>query len=631
MKYFLSCIAVTVLCLCSQSTYSQPIDSLLQIVATAGTEQEIDEALRQIDQQTSDLSHQEKIDLYENLLTTPVAEQPIVKYYLYRRLSNSAWRVNKLDNAVAYGQNMLNNAEQNSENQINAHAILAHKFFYHNQIDSTLFHANAVEKLAVDLESDQVWKAYERKAWVYETMGEEERFLEQFDKLISFFKQHPEHSQKGFILYRIANYFYQSEDWEAFDKYSTDFFTYYSEKTPIIPKGHVPINQMLLQGEPETVIANLITAKSYKKDELISLVSITHNLARAYGNFGRPTKGINELLEIISIHKDAMQVKDLASSYLLLSRLYEQAGNYSAANQNLNQFLSTYDTYQSALRAKDFAKMEVEYDTARKENELALSNMELTKVKRERLALILGLVCLVGISALLYRLIRLRKRANKVLAQKSEIIANALQEKEVLLREIHHRVKNNLQVVSSLLSLQSRGLSDETAKTAMTESRNRVQSMALIHQNLYQDQDLMGVNTADYIEKLTTNLVQNYSLKQVDVETDIDNLSLDVDIMIPLGLILNELITNSLKYAFDDHEKGKIEVRLKQHATGLQLQVIDNGKGLPEGFENNKQNSMGFRLIDAFTRKLKATMEVLNPEIGTGIQISIPQAEVAAA
>ncbi|MBC7874400.1 MAG: sensor histidine kinase, partial [Ferruginibacter sp.] len=204
------------------------------------------------------------------------------------------------------------------------------------------------------------------------------------------------------------------------------------------------------------------------------------------------------------------------------------------------------------------------------------------------------------------------------------IIETALKEKETLLREIHHRVKNNLQIISGLLNLQSRQIENPEAQEAVREGRNRVKSMALIHQKLYQQDNLTGVSMKEYLEDLVSSIQQTFKDKQTTITATIEcgNLNLDVDTAIPLGLIINELITNCYKYAFTGRNNGHIVIRLDEHATKLLLEVRDNGIGLPEGFDMNTSRSFGMKLIQSLSAKLEATREALTDN-GTVFKLSI--------
>ncbi|MCB0602478.1 MAG: sensor histidine kinase, partial [Saprospiraceae bacterium] len=186
------------------------------------------------------------------------------------------------------------------------------------------------------------------------------------------------------------------------------------------------------------------------------------------------------------------------------------------------------------------------------------------------------------------------------------------------------RVKNNLQVISSLLALQSEHVDDNIALSALREGQDRVQSMALIHQNLYQDHNLTGVSVRDYFIKLIRNLFDSYNIHkdQVKLELNIDPLNLDVDTVVPIGLIVNELVSNSLKYAFPDHRKGTIRVDLTEADNALLLIIKDDGVGMPAGSEENLGQSFGYRLVKIFTRQLKGKMSISGNQ-GTQVTIDI--------
>jgi two-component sensor histidine kinase len=258
-----------------------------------------------------------------------------------------------------------------------------------------------------------------------------------------------------------------------------------------------------------------------------------------------------------------------------------------------------------------------------KENQV--KELSIKEKKRTNWLFALGFAIALIITASVFVLYRNKQKAGRLLEAKNAIISKSLEEKEVLLKEIHHRVKNNLQVVSSLLNLQSRSISDSKALAAIKEGRDRVKSMALIHQNLYNDDNLMGVDVKDYIEKLTQSLFTSYNIQndKIQLQTDIDNLNLDVDTIVPIGLILTELISNALKYAFDETQiEGSLQVKLKQENGNLLLRVKDNGKGLPLNWSHENTSSMGYQLIRSFAAKMKALLTVTGTN-GTDVQMVI--------
>jgi PAS domain S-box-containing protein len=205
-----------------------------------------------------------------------------------------------------------------------------------------------------------------------------------------------------------------------------------------------------------------------------------------------------------------------------------------------------------------------------------------------------------------------------------EKIRASLREKEVLLQEIHHRVKNNLQVVSSLLSLQSRGVLDEETRQKFKESQNRVHSMALIHEQLYQSPSLSQINYPQYIRQLAAHLFRSYrvSSSRIELQTNIDDLELSVDIAVPCGLIINELVSNSLKYGFPNGRAGVIRIELRrQPESRTMLTVADDGVGIPEevGFWNT--HTLGLRLVGTLVKQLEGSVEV-DRSGGTSVRVT---------
>jgi len=199
-------------------------------------------------------------------------------------------------------------------------------------------------------------------------------------------------------------------------------------------------------------------------------------------------------------------------------------------------------------------------------------------------------------------------------------LRSALQEKETLLREIHHRVKNNLAVVSGLLYLESTHVKDAQAVRMLEESQHRVRSMAMVHEKLYASGNLAAVNAREYFESLLDYLLQSYSTRsrQVSVAARIDEASLDVETAVPCGLIFTELVTNSLKHAFPDGRSGSIAVEMSTGTGGHQvLTVRDDGVGLPLGLNIMHAPSLGWRLVRSLSRQLGAGLEVRDGRPGT--------------
>ena len=197
--------------------------------------------------------------------------------------------------------------------------------------------------------------------------------------------------------------------------------------------------------------------------------------------------------------------------------------------------------------------------------------------------------------------------------QVGEKIQQSLVEKEVMLKEIHHRVKNNLQIISSLLNLQSYHISDKQFVDAFNDSKNRVKSMALVHERMYETKDFTKINFGDYIKSLARDLFKTYNTtNDISLDVNVDHDSFNIDTAIPCGLILNELISNSLKYAFPDGRKGKIQINV--HANGdncTELFFSDDGIGIPEKINVKEVDTLGLKLIHILIDQLDGSSELI--------------------
>jgi len=203
-----------------------------------------------------------------------------------------------------------------------------------------------------------------------------------------------------------------------------------------------------------------------------------------------------------------------------------------------------------------------------------------------------------------------------------EQVRASLAEKEVLLKEIHHRVKNNLQVISSLLNLQSDTVQDEESLEVLRESQNRIRSMAFVHENLYQSEDLARIDFGRYIRNLSSYLFSSYSVNPslIRLRLDVADVYLGVDTVIPCGLIVNELISNSLKHAFPEGREGEIHVDLRMEDGQVVLVVGDDGVGLPEGLNLQRTETLGLQLVDTLIGQLEGSIELDNSK-GTTFRI----------
>lgn len=208
-----------------------------------------------------------------------------------------------------------------------------------------------------------------------------------------------------------------------------------------------------------------------------------------------------------------------------------------------------------------------------------------------------------------------------------EQLKSSLHEKDILIKEVHHRVKNNLQIIVSLLYLQARKTDDHVSEAALIDSQTRIKSMALIHEKLYQSDSLSSIDFQGYLQNLIANLMITYGIdpKRVRIDLSIQPLPLTINTAIPLGLIMNELISNSLKYAFPDGQTGKLSIRGDVNGDTMVVNVRDNGKGIPESLDWKHAESLGLHLVQMLTRQLKGTIELSGQE-GAEFTLTIPVA-----
>jgi PAS domain S-box-containing protein len=205
-----------------------------------------------------------------------------------------------------------------------------------------------------------------------------------------------------------------------------------------------------------------------------------------------------------------------------------------------------------------------------------------------------------------------------------DALINSLKEKEILLKEIHHRVKNNLQVISSILNLQTSYVQDSKTLQILQESQNRIKSMSFIHENLYQASNFSRIDFSAYINNLSKNLLYSYQISNahIDLILDLDKVFLDIDTAIPCGLILNELITNAIKYGFKDRNNGKLEICVKEKNKNIKIVIADDGIGLPENFNMNETNTLGLQLVNALAEQIESKLHYETSKNGTKFIIS---------
>ena len=328
----------------------------------------------------------------------------------------------------------------------------------------------------------------------------------------------------------------------------------------------------------------------------------------------------------------------VAAFYKLIADAYVIKNDYSSAYRYNNLHRSLKDSLLNEENIRQINEMNALYEKGKQEQQIGdlTDKVSTTEEKAQKNLLqrnlfLLSTVFLLLLAGIAFYAYNIFKRKNALLAKNKLEIEKSLKEKEVLMREIHHRVKNNLQVVTSLLNLQSHYISDEKAYSAVQAGRNRVQSMALIHQFLYRDaSNLTSLKIKDYISELLTYIEDSNEKDgtKILLQQQVDDVQLDIDTVVPLGLIINELVTNAYKYAFVGKPGGTIRLSFT-HQSGSHsylLRVADDGIGLQPELTQRKSPSFGYRMIRAFTEKLEGKIDI-DVQNGTIVSILIPDTQ----
>ncbi|MBV4355893.1 tetratricopeptide repeat-containing sensor histidine kinase [Pinibacter aurantiacus] len=310
------------------------------------------------------------------------------------------------------------------------------------------------------------------------------------------------------------------------------------------------------------------------------------------------------------------------STYRSLIAADSALGDNASGMYHYKKYTELLDSNFRVTKVRQAEELQVMYETHEKENQIALLNKQAKQTLLVKNLTLGGIAAVIIIAVLLYRQSGNRKKNNAVITHKNEQLQQLVNDKEWLLREIHHRVKNNLQIIMSLLNSQSVYINNDAALTAIHDSQRRVHTISLIHQKLYQSENVSSIAMPQYINELVSYLQDSFDTdNRITFEQKIEPIELDVSQAIPLGLIINESIVNSLKYAFPDGRKGILSIQLQRKENNfLLLKISDNGIGLPAGLDVSSHNSLGFNLMKGLANQLNGSL-LLN--IDNGLEITV--------
>ncbi len=341
-------------------------------------------------------------------------------------------------------------------------------------------------------------------------------------------------------------------------------------------------------------------AKAKKANYANAISATIANLGEINLLLERYTEALPYQLETVRLQERDKDLSNIIENYLHVSDIYEHLGDFKSALAYHKKALMIRDSIASVKSDEAMSAMLTRYETQKKEATIAVQKKQISQQKEIQWLGAGVVLLLAGLLIFSFISYRNRSKRNRLLAAKNA-------ENELLLKEIHHRVKNNLEVVSSLLELQSAQIDDQDTKDAMQESQNRVQSIAIVHQKLYQGKNLGAIEMKDYFLNLSESILDSFAAEdKVHIELAMEKLELDIDTAVPLGLIVNELLTNTLKYAFPAGGNGNVFIKLeKKTGNVLHLEVSDNGIG-KSGIV--KGSGFGTQLITLLTAQLDGKM-----------------------
>lgn len=479
-------------------------------------------------------------------------------------------------------------------------------------------------------------------AWAYNGVGALHYQQYDYDQALTYFLKsmdirrqlnNPEEVAKSMI--NIALIFNKTE------QYDSSLFYLHSSLAPFVDSADQLMESIvyLNLGSTFSYMQTFDSAKYYfnKSETIQKKIGDHEGLGVLYRKLGELYSEENEPLKALDYYTLSLEyVKKLGDIGRFIETkqaqylVYEAMKDYKNAYRIQSEYLILRDSLINIKNKETINEYNAKYESEQKERVITELELEqksaalaLANSQNQRNVFISGFAILIILIGFLYQRYTTKRKTSELLTEKNIEITNALEDRETLLKEIHHRVKNNLQVISSLLNLQAGSLDDEAAIDAVKEGQNRVKSMALIHQKLYSTDDIRGVDIQDYLENLVSELFSAFGVDREQIESKVStqNLKLDIDTVIPLGLILNELITNSLKYAFEDTKHGLLVIDIAEVDNKLLVTVRDNGKGMDEETVKNS-NSFGWKMIKSLSRKLKAEINVKN-EQGTTVYLTL--------
>jgi len=451
--------------------------------------------------------------------------------------------------------------------------------------------------------------------FVYNQQGDTAKALNYFLGALDIYREINNQSAIAFTLINIGNIYNKYSNYEKAIRYSKRSL----EISKKIGSPYVEANALYNlgfnyrdNGNPEKAFKCINQALGILEQFGIKDESVSSSLT-ALGQISYDKGDYSSARDYskrgLALAQEINAKEDIRDASELLFKIYEADDKNTDALAMYKLYIATRDSLADVKTQKKIMSQLIQYDFDKEvalkkikhEKELALVEAEKNKQSLIKWVSIIGLGLVVIFALVLVSKLRITRKQKKIIEEKND-------ENKLLLGEIHHRVKNNLQVISSLLSLQEKSMTDESAKKAIIEGKERVKSMGIIHKMLYQNDNFSGIEMKDYILKLLEGLMDSFgmNLSNIKINTDFKTVRLDVDSAVPIGLIINELVINAFKYAYANIDDPEITVRLDNQKDGLLLTIKDNGNGTIEAINNS--NSFGTKLVKSLVRQINGQL-----------------------
>ena len=506
--------------------------------------------------------------------------------------------------------------------------LLSYHYFDRSINDSAVYYINEAEKVVFENPKTlgRYWPTiYNRKSQIEGQLGNYEKRDYYMDQSIVALDTIDNHPSKAYFLGNVVYHYKFTKNYEKHAFYANKLKEYYLKNNDYsLPELHTSITSILAFDDSENYIKELKSLLQTAQNEgnLTNQDLISTSLAEAYIN-NQQFKSVVDLLADRTLDKSSdMKTVDRILNLINLEDAYKAQGDYKNAFTTLNFRKTLQDSIKRNQIIDKIADYEVKYETNRKEAQLKIVSLENQNNKEQKQLFSIIAIGSIIASAVITFLFFTNRKKKVQLEQQTLLLEKTVDEKNVLLKETHHRVKNSFQIVSSLLFLQSKNIKDKEAQLAIKEAQNRVRSMVLIHQKLYSKDDLVGIETKEYFSDLVGDIFESHQDKSqgLQYKLNVESMVLNIETITPIGLILNELIVNVLKHAFSEIDDNNLmQIVFKKQEGQLYLMVSDNGNGIVGEI---KDNSFGIKLIKSLVKKLKGSVNYKS-ELNSGTQVNI--------